>query len=71
MPIQDEKSLGKIRSKEEYHLLEMKHEKKIVTQMMEEQMHILITFLATTLLTKKCSNEFFFPQHVKEKICHY
>jgi hypothetical protein len=51
----------------------MKHEKKIVTQMMEEEMqecHIIITFLATTLLTKNAPMNVFFPQHVKKKTCH-
>jgi hypothetical protein len=48
-----------------YHLLEMKHKnKKIVTQMMEEEMqtcHNIITFLATTSLTKNVPMKDFFP----------
>jgi hypothetical protein len=48
----------------------MKHNKnKIVTRMMEEEMQafrIIIIILATTSLTKKCSNEALFSQHAKE-----
>jgi hypothetical protein len=64
MPIQDEESFINIRSKEGYHLLEMKHGKKFVTQMMQEEMQecdIIITFLSTTSLTKNVPMNLFFP----------